>query len=53
MLATRGAQVEAVRNDEVPAHGIQFHPESVLTLCGGRIISNFLAEINRFVHAAS
>ncbi len=32
-----------VRHRELPAHGVQFHPESVLTPDGKRLLENFLA----------
>jgi anthranilate synthase/aminodeoxychorismate synthase-like glutamine amidotransferase len=35
--------VMAVRHRELPAEGIQFHPESVLTEQGRELLSNFLA----------
>jgi len=35
-----------VRHLEYPVEGIQFHPESILTPNGKRIIKNFL-EINK------
>jgi anthranilate synthase/aminodeoxychorismate synthase-like glutamine amidotransferase len=34
--------VMAVRHRELPAEGVQFHPESVLTPDGKRILANFL-----------
>jgi anthranilate synthase/aminodeoxychorismate synthase-like glutamine amidotransferase len=34
--------VMAVRHRELPAEGVQFHPESVLTPDGKRILGNFL-----------
>lgn len=35
-------EVMAVRHRDLPVDGIQFHPESVLTPAGSRIIGNFL-----------
>ncbi len=35
--------VMALRHRELPYWGVQFHPESVLTLAGPRIVENFLA----------
>jgi len=35
--------VMALRHRELPYWGVQFHPESVLTLAGPRIVANFLA----------
>ncbi|MFN8112119.1 MAG: aminodeoxychorismate/anthranilate synthase component II [Solirubrobacterales bacterium] len=34
--------VMAVRHRELPAEGVQFHPESVLTPLGKRMLANFL-----------
>jgi len=34
--------VMAVRHESWPVHGVQFHPESVLTPVGHRILQNFL-----------
>ena len=39
-----GEVVMAVRHRELPAEGVQFHPESVLTPEGRKLIENFLAE---------
>jgi anthranilate synthase/aminodeoxychorismate synthase-like glutamine amidotransferase len=38
-----GPIVMAMRHRELPYWGVQFHPESVLTLAGPRIVDNFLA----------
>ncbi len=35
-------QVMALRHQEYDVHGVQFHPESILTPCGATIINNFL-----------
>lgn len=40
---TRDGIVMAVRHREHQVEGVQFHPESVLTALGPRIIENFLA----------
>ena len=42
--ATYGDVVMAVRHRELPAEGVQFHPESVLTPQGKRLLQNFLGE---------
>jgi anthranilate synthase component 2 len=36
-------EVMGVRHIEYPIEGIQFHPESILTTEGKRIVKNFLA----------
>ncbi len=42
--ATSGDVVMAVRHRELPAEGVQFHPESVLTPMGKDLLRNFLAD---------
>jgi anthranilate/para-aminobenzoate synthase component II len=39
-----GEVVMAVRHRELPAEGVQFHPESVLTEQGRELLSNFLGQ---------
>ncbi|MBM7771060.1 para-aminobenzoate synthetase component 2 [Actinokineospora baliensis] len=40
---TESGIVMAMRHRELPVHGVQFHPESVLTDGGHRMLANFLA----------
>ena len=42
--AWSGDVVMAVRHRELPAEGVQFHPESVLTPSGKDLLRNFLAD---------
>jgi anthranilate synthase/aminodeoxychorismate synthase-like glutamine amidotransferase len=44
LSATHGDVVMAVRHRELPAEGVQFHPESVLTPQGKHLLRNFLEE---------
>ena len=41
--ARYGDTVMAIRHRELPAEGVQFHPESVLTADGKAMLRNFLA----------
>jgi len=41
--ARGGGVLMAMRHRELPAEGVQFHPESVLTPDGKRLLENFLA----------
>ena len=40
--ATGGGVIMAIRHRELPAEGVQFHPESVLTDAGKALLKNFL-----------
>jgi anthranilate synthase/aminodeoxychorismate synthase-like glutamine amidotransferase len=42
--AEGGGVVMAIRHRELPAEGVQFHPESILTEQGKAMLRNFLAE---------
>jgi len=35
--------IMGIRHRSLPLHGVQFHPESILTLAGKQLLSNFLA----------
>jgi anthranilate synthase/aminodeoxychorismate synthase-like glutamine amidotransferase len=41
--ARGGGAVMAIRHRELPAEGVQFHPESVLTDAGKRLLGNFIS----------
>jgi anthranilate synthase/aminodeoxychorismate synthase-like glutamine amidotransferase len=40
---TEEKEIMGLRHKELPIHGVQFHPESILTLQGKRLLQNFLA----------
>jgi anthranilate synthase/aminodeoxychorismate synthase-like glutamine amidotransferase len=44
LLTARAAdgEVMAMRHRDAPTHGVQFHPESILTPLGPRLLRNFL-----------
>ena len=42
--STDDNEIMGVRHTEFPIEGVQFHPESILTVPGHRIIANFLEE---------
>ena len=39
---TAEGEIMGLRHREYPIHGVQFHPESILTLEGKRLLQNFL-----------
>ena len=41
---TAEGEIMAVRHADYPTYGVQFHPESILTPDGGRMLKNFLGE---------
>jgi anthranilate synthase/aminodeoxychorismate synthase-like glutamine amidotransferase len=42
--ASCAGTVMAIRHRRLPAQGVQFHPESILTLEGKRLLFNFVAQ---------
>jgi anthranilate synthase/aminodeoxychorismate synthase-like glutamine amidotransferase len=46
VTARGGGVIMAVRHRELPARGVQFHPESVLTPDGKRLLENFLGRLD-------
>ena len=49
---TEEGHVMAVRHTSAPRHGLQFHPESILTPQGERMLVRFLSLSGEPVHAA-
>jgi para-aminobenzoate synthetase component II len=41
---TQSGVIMGVRHKELPIHGVQFHPESILTEGGHRMLANWLAD---------
>jgi para-aminobenzoate synthetase component II len=41
---TRSGVIMAMRHRDLPIQGVQFHPESVLTECGHRLLANWMSE---------
>jgi len=50
---TEGGVIMGVRHRELPVVGVQFHPESVLTEGGHRLLANWMAESGHPVPAAT
>ena len=42
---TEDGVIMAIRHRELNVEGVQFHPESILTTAGHRLIANFLAQV--------
>jgi para-aminobenzoate synthetase component 2 len=42
---TEGGVIMGLRHESLPIHGVQFHPESVLTQGGYRMLGNWLAVV--------
>ena len=44
---TQDLEIMGVRHREKPVHGVQFHPESILTLEGKALLNNFLDQCRK------
>lgn len=44
---TADGEIMAVKHREYQVYGVQFHPESILTPYGGRILENFIKHVRR------
>jgi para-aminobenzoate synthetase component 2 len=42
---TAGGVIMGIRHRDLPIHGVQFHPESILTEGGYRLLGNWLASV--------
>ena len=45
--STDDSEIMAVQHKEYPIRGVQFHPESILTGEGRRILANFMSLVNK------
>jgi anthranilate synthase/aminodeoxychorismate synthase-like glutamine amidotransferase len=40
---TRSKEIMGIRHRHLPLHGLQFHPEALLTDCGMQVLGNFIS----------
>lgn len=45
IASTESGEVMAIKHNELPIHGVQFHPESILTPTGRTMINNWVESI--------
>ena len=48
--STEDNEIMAVRHKTYPIEGVQFHPESILTPLGEKLMHNFLQQENEVNH---
>lgn len=46
-------EIMAIQHKTYPLFGLQFHPESIGTICGEKYIENFVREVRRFAHGTT
>lgn len=46
-------EIMGARHTSLPVEGVQFHPESVLTTSGKRLMKNFLKQVDPSVHESA
>jgi len=51
VTAEAGGEIMAFAHRDLPVHGVQFHPEAILTRDGKQMLKNFL-ELNRYAPLA-
>ena len=47
ILANLNGEIMSIQHKELPIMGVQFHPESVLTPMGQKIINNWIIGLTR------
>ena len=48
---TDDGEIMAIRHEQYPLFGLQFHPESIGTATGVKMIENFLTQVTKYYHS--